>query len=239
MNPFRDSAEKEVQGRAPLPTKDFQDSGLGTRNQPRVGLRGLEKNISPRPIEMNTCRTLAPSAWFPLPMPRRGEGGMGRVGSGGGGAGGMSINSSAPGWPSVPSPLRGLEEVGEGAPYCACLTARDAETVSRCELRGQVMEKPARPTQDTGLPAPRELGSLRCDTYHAESDVRRADPGTQARAHPPPPVQSARPKSPTCICPIPVRRVHDLVVGPPELLAAPNYPTPRNPDFCLACAFAG
>ena len=75
MNPFRDSAEKEVQGRAPLPTKDFQDSGLGTRNQPRVGLRGLEKNISPRPIEMNTCRTLAPSAWFPLPMPRRGRGG--------------------------------------------------------------------------------------------------------------------------------------------------------------------
>lgn len=36
-----------------------------------------------------------------------------------------------------------------------------------------------------------------------------------------------------------MRRVHDLVIGPPELLVAPYYPTSRYPDFCLACALPG
>lgn len=49
------------------------------------------------------------------------------------------------------------------------------------------MERPALPTQDTILQPPQELGPLQSGTYHAESGVRRSDPGDQARVHPPDP----------------------------------------------------
>lgn len=61
--------------------------------------------------------------------------------------------------------------MGEGAPYCACLAARDAEAVSRGKSRGQGMETLARSTQDTGPQPSQELGPLWSGTYHAESGV--------------------------------------------------------------------
>lgn len=45
------------------------------------------------------------------------------------------------------------------------------------------MEMPALPAQDAILRPPQEFAPLQSGTYHAESGVRRPDPGDQARAH--------------------------------------------------------
>lgn len=114
MNPFCGSAENEVQGRAPFPMKDFPDSGLGARNLSGVGLRGLEKNVSPRPIEMHTCRTLAPSA--PVSASHAKEGGEGTGGEWRGRSSGNVYKFvRSTGWPRVPSPAPGAGRDGGGS----------------------------------------------------------------------------------------------------------------------------
>lgn len=134
--------------------------------------------------------------------------------------------------PASPPPQQGLEGLGEGALYCACLAARDASRTSDGEARmPNLRHRPPAPAVARAPPVPyllRRVGGPPIGSW-----------GPSRITPPRPPIWSARPvshlhrdKQPSATSP----RFGRWASGVP---ARPDHPTPRNPDFCLACASPG